>query len=124
MAANKIGNRGERIAARYLRAKGYRVIAANYRVRGGEIDLICRQGKTLVFVEVKTRSNLAGGWPEEAITRRKMERLQIAIENYLQARRALRLIRIDVISIVIADQWLPTISHFHNVTPEDLTRTS
>lgn len=124
MTTNKIGNHGERIAAWYLRAKGYRIIAANYRVRGGEIDLVCRQGMTLVFVEVKTRSNWAGGWPEEAITRRKMARLQIAIESYLQEQRAPGLIRIDVISITVGDQSRPKIKHIQNVTPEDLTRSS
>jgi len=116
------GNHGERIARWFLRTKGYRVLTTNFRVRGGEIDLVCRQGGTLVFVEVKTRTNRLGGYPEEAVTRRKMSRLQTAIEAYLQQHGAQIPIRIDVVSIAFDGKAWPEISHFQNVTPEDLTR--
>ncbi|MCX6966503.1 MAG: YraN family protein [Verrucomicrobia bacterium] len=67
-----LGYRGEQIAARHLRRIGYKVLYRNFRApKGGEVDLVCRDGDTLVFVEVKTRSSEAFGAPAEAVTRAK-----------------------------------------------------
>ena len=67
-----MGRRGEQIAARHLRRIGYKVLYRNFRApTGGEVDLVCREGDTLVFVEVKTRSSEAFGAPAEAVTRSK-----------------------------------------------------
>ncbi len=67
-----MGQRGEQVAAQYLRRIGYKVLHHNYRApRGGEVDLVCREGDTLVFVEVKTRSSGEFGAPAEAVTRSK-----------------------------------------------------
>ena len=67
-----LGRRGEQIAARHLRRIGYKVLYRNFRApKGGEVDLVCREGDTLVFVEVKTRSSEAFGAPAEAVTRSK-----------------------------------------------------
>jgi len=64
-----LGRRGEAIAARHLRRLGYKVLYRNFRApKGGEVDIVCRDGKTLVFVEVKTRSSEAYGAPAEAVT--------------------------------------------------------
>jgi putative endonuclease len=63
-----LGLRGEKLAARFLRRQGYKVIYRNFRApRGGEVDIVCRHGDTLVFVEVKTRSSLEYGRPAEAV---------------------------------------------------------
>ena len=72
-----LGQRGERAAARFLRRRGYKVLYRNYRApRGGEVDITCRHGNTLVFVEVKTRtvSANAKGRPADAVdhTKRKL----------------------------------------------------
>ncbi|MEI7957489.1 MAG: YraN family protein [Verrucomicrobiota bacterium] len=67
-----LGHRGEQIAAKHLRRLGYKVLYRNYRApKGGEVDLVCREGDTLVFVEVKTRSSEAFGAPAQAVTRPK-----------------------------------------------------
>ena len=67
-----LGLRGEQVAAQTLRRSGYKVLHHNYRApHGGEVDLVCREGATLVFVEVKTRSSEAFGTPAEAVTRSK-----------------------------------------------------
>jgi len=67
-----LGDRGEQIAANYLRRIGYKVLYRNFRApKGGEVDLVCRDGDTLVFVEVKTRSSEAFGAPAQAVTREK-----------------------------------------------------
>jgi len=64
-----LGHRGEKIAARHLRRSGYKVLYRNYRApKGGEVDIVCREADTLVFVEVKTRSSEDFGTPAEAVT--------------------------------------------------------
>ncbi len=69
-----LGRRGEGLAAQYLRRMGYKVIHHNYRApNGGEVDLVCRDRDTLVFVEVKTRSSDAFGTPAEAVTSSKQQ---------------------------------------------------
>jgi putative endonuclease len=68
----RLGTRGEKLACRFLRRKGYRVLYRNFRGRGGgEIDIVCRDADTLVFVEVKTRTREDFGRPFEAIDRAK-----------------------------------------------------
>ncbi len=62
------------MAAKFLKKRGYKILERNYRPRGGgEVDLICRQGDTFVFVEVKTRRSLAYGRPYEAVDRAKQQ---------------------------------------------------
>ncbi len=70
-----IGDRGEQSAARYLSERGYKIIATNYRARTGEIDIIAQDKDCLVFVEVKTRRSLACGFPAEAVTVRKRQKI-------------------------------------------------
>ena len=67
------GREAEALAARYLESHGQRVIERNFRVRGGEIDLICRDGRTLVFVEVRQRSRSDFGGAGASITARSEE---------------------------------------------------
>ena len=70
------GARGEKIAARFLRRNGYKILYRNFRARGGgEIDIVCRDGDTLVFVEVKTRSRDDFGRPIEAVDSQKQMRI-------------------------------------------------
>jgi putative endonuclease len=70
------GEHGENLAARYLRRQGYKILRRNFRGRtGGEIDLVCRDGETLVFVEVKTRSREDFGRPLDAVDREKRKRI-------------------------------------------------
>jgi len=74
-----VGKQGEAAAAAYLKQHGYRIVEQNFRIRGGEIDTVAKQGETLVFVEVKTRHSAAYGLPEEAITAPKTNYLKRAI---------------------------------------------
>jgi putative endonuclease len=72
-----LGRDGEKLAARHLRRNGYRILHRNFRHRAaGEIDLVCRHGTVLVFVEVKTRSREDFGRPFDAIDRKKRRRIQ------------------------------------------------
>jgi putative endonuclease len=79
-------NRGaaaEALAASFLTAQGLAIVGRNYRCRGGEIDLIARDGDTLVFVEVRLRRNCAFGGAAESITAAKRRRLRLAAGHYL-----------------------------------------
>ena len=77
----KLGYEGENTAREYLVSKGYSVIASNYTVRGGEIDIIVTDGKSLVFVEVKTRKNDAFGRASEAVDSKKILHMHIIINK-------------------------------------------
>lgn len=100
----ELGRRGENIAAQYLTAQGFKVIARNYHTRFGELDLICSKGKDIVFVEVKTRTNLKFGYPEEAITYKKIEHLKKAAFIYLNNRKhSFAQMHFDVITILLTD---------------------
>jgi|APIni6443716594_1056825.scaffolds.fasta_scaffold510472_2 putative endonuclease len=80
-----VGAWGENLAAGYLVAKGYEILARNARTSAGEIDLIARKGALLSFVEVKTRRSSSFGPPEEAITPAKQQRMSDAAELWLEA---------------------------------------
>jgi len=77
------GQAAEALAARYLAERGLSVVERNFRVRGGEIDLICRDGRTLVFVEVRLRSRADFGGAAASITASKRRRLVLAARHYL-----------------------------------------
>ena len=83
MNKRQTGSRYEETAAAFLTSKGYRVLERNFRCRQGEIDLICRHGRYLVFAEVKYRSGLSMRSPAEAVDARKQERIRRAAAFYL-----------------------------------------
>jgi putative endonuclease len=78
------GAAGEQLAADFLAARGLRVLERNFRVRGGEIDLVCRDGGTTVFVEVRCRSRADFGGAAASITAAKRARLVLAARHWLQ----------------------------------------
>lgn len=73
----------EAVARRYLEARGMRHLASNYRIRGGELDLLMLDGGAVVVVEVKQRKDSSHGHPAEALDRRKLARLRLAAQHYL-----------------------------------------
>ena len=77
------GARAEEQAARFLAGRGLKILARNYRCRGGEIDLVCRDGATLVFVEVRLRTNRDFGGAAASITPAKQRRITLAANHYL-----------------------------------------
>src|SRR5207245_1534118 len=95
-----LGKTGEDLACRELERRGYVIIARRYRRRGGELDIIARDGQTLVFVEVKAREGCAFGAPAEAITPFKRRRIvQIALDYVMRHHLSDRPCRFDVVSI-------------------------
>ena len=97
-----LGRMGEDVAAKILKGAGYRIIERNYRCRGGEIDIVALDGKTVVFVEVKTRSSEEYGPPQLAVDGRKQRQLTRAAMTYLKEKRLLTWsARFDVVGIVV-----------------------
>jgi putative endonuclease len=77
-------NRGERIAARHYRLRGYRILGANVRAGANEVDLVARRGRRLVFVEVKERAHTTFGGGIGAVDREKRRRVRRAAASWLQ----------------------------------------
>jgi putative endonuclease len=113
---NKItGKRGEELALKYLEKKGYKILEKNFSVRGGEADLIVKNGKNIVAVEVKTRTTEKFGLPQSAVNKKKFRRLLLAGTIFCRKNGySTKLLRIDVISIQIKNGE-PLIRHFENV---------
>jgi len=80
--AAELGRAGEKAAADLLRSRGYQIVGAGFLARRGELDLVCRRGRELVVVEVKTRSSDAFGTPLEAVGTRKRRALMAAAAEY------------------------------------------
>ncbi len=95
-----LGDFGECAAENFYRKKGYRILAKNYTVRGGEIDLIVESPEWLVFVEVKTRSNLNYGYPSEAIDHKKIQHMRRAAGRYIEEHPTKKEIRFDAIEVL------------------------
>jgi putative endonuclease len=113
----KLGSWGEELAAQFLVNKGYQIIDQNYRIKGGEIDLICAKDQGLVFVEVKTRTTKNFGFAEEAVDQRKRQKIHRAIENYLTEHKTKLSPRLDVIIVELFSPK-PNFIHYENVELE------
>ena len=101
----ELGKRGEEATADFLTQKGYRIIERNYKNKLGEIDIIAKDKKTLCFIEVKTRSNLRFGYPEEAVTERKQKKLNKVALTYLKQYNLLHIpARFDIASVILNNQ--------------------
>jgi putative endonuclease len=96
----RLGRRGEEIAAAYLQQQGYRLLIRNWRCSTGEIDVVAREGETLAFVEVRTRRGGGFGTPEESVTPAKQARLVELAQTYMQENGLMdENWRIDVVAV-------------------------
>jgi len=109
----ELGRAGEKQARKFLQRKRYRIVTRNYRCPLGEIDLIALDGKTVVFVEVKTRTANQHADPEESVTPAKQERIVRCAEFFLkQTGSDDRASRFDVVAITENDNKKMEIEHF------------
>lgn len=109
------GERGERLAERYLRKRGFQIIDRRARGGLGEIDLVAVDGRTVVFVEVKSRRSHACGHPAEAVTPTKQRRLTRLALAWLKRHDLLdHAARFDVVAITWPKGERPVIEHFRN----------
>lgn len=118
MSNQVTGNYGEDLACNYLQKLGYKVLARNYRIRGGEIDIVCQDGLTLVFVEVKCRYSKEYGYPVESMTSWKIKFLLKTARFYIQKINwGDREYRLDFVGIDFGeDKAQPKIELIKNIT--------
>ncbi|MBQ7472527.1 MAG: YraN family protein [Prevotella sp.] len=114
---NEIGKWGEEIAAEYLRKKGYVIKERDWRYKHRDIDLIAltEDMRTLVFVEVKTRSSQEVSSPEDAITRDKIKSIGYSANAYVKMNRIMSETRFDIITVVGArEEGVPVVEHWED----------
>jgi len=105
MNRQEVGKLGEKLAQKFLKKRGYHIRETNFRCREGEIDIIAKQKDYLVFIEVRTKSNLDFGSPEESITQSKKEKLIATALTYISTHQKLSpLWRIDVVALEVSDK--------------------
>lgn len=98
----RLGKKGEDLAAKYLKKKGYRILDRNYRAPSGEVDIVALDGDTIVFAEVKTRTDDSFANPYESVGKKKRARIRHASLHYLSRMKTEALSRFDVLSITLS----------------------
>ncbi len=108
-----LGNKGEKVAINYLTKKGYTVQHTNYRIGRAEIDIIVTKNSDTVFVEVKTRSTIKFGYPEDFVSFKQQKTLIDAAEKFVNECVEITSIRFDVISVIIENN-IVRVRHFED----------
>ncbi len=116
MSNKSTGDLGKSLAREYLENKGYRILDTNYRCPQGEVDIVARQDDFLVFVEVRTRTSLNYGSPEESVTPAKKDRLIATALHYRQGHYNMPASwRIDFVGVMLNPKdGPPRIEHIPN----------
>ena len=110
---HELGQKGERLAEQRLRASGLKTVARHFNTPVGELDLIMRDGDTLVFVEVKTRRDRKYADPEDAVTREKQRRMTRTARWYIEhSGWGDRPCRFDVVTVILPPDGTPQLEHF------------
>jgi putative endonuclease len=105
-----LGITGENLACEALARRGYAILARRYRTRVGEIDIVARDGATLVFIEVKTRTSERFGRPADAVTGWKQRRIVLMAQHFLSRRRLHgRACRFDVVTVMCRPGAMPVV---------------
>ncbi|MFN8353508.1 MAG: YraN family protein [Spirosomataceae bacterium] len=110
----EIGQKGEALAAELLVGKGFVIIEKNYRFKKAEIDLIAQKDSLLVFVEVKTRTNVTFGMPEEFVSKHKIQLITMAAEEYTYQHKWHQSIRFDIVAVVVKPNGETEVEHFED----------
>ena len=109
MKRRDTGILGEKLAKDFLKKRGYRILETNYRCPEGEIDIVAKHRDSLVFVEVRTKTSLGFGSPEESITPAKQEKMRAAAFHYRQTHNNLPpLWRIDFVAVELNQKGKPS----------------
>lgn len=118
MYNKQTGDHGEDIACEYLKGQGYSILERNYRIQGGEIDIVAKEGETLVFIEVKTRHSRDYGLPKESMTPWKVRHLLKTARFYVQKINwGWNEYRLDFVGVDFADSKdKPEIELIKNIT--------
>ncbi|PJI94431.1 YraN family protein [Luteimicrobium subarcticum] len=116
-AKDAVGRYGEELAVRHVTERGWQVLDRNWRSRTGELDVVAREGTTLVVIEVKTRRGTGFGHPAEAVTPAKVARLRRLAGEWLAAHdQRPREVRLDVVAVVLPRAGRARIEHLEGVS--------
>jgi len=114
-ARDDLGRRGEDEAARYLRSLGYRIVGRREKVLRGDIDIVALDDRTVVFVEVRSRSDTAHGHPAETVGATKQRRIAELAAAYIRRHRLEDCaVRIDVVAVTFPAGDRPVVEHYRN----------
>ncbi len=102
---NETGNKAEEMAASFLSKKGYQILDRNYVSGKGEIDIIATKDNWLIFVEVRARSEVLHGFPEQTISKAKASLIMKTAENYVYQKDWRGKIRFDIIAIIVGQNY-------------------
>lgn len=111
---NDLGKRGEVIAKQYLEENGYEILDENWTHGKSEVDLIAYQNGMMVFVEVKARTSIAFGEPEDFVERKKQKQLELASAEYIYIMNHQNDIRFDIIAITFTKNNNYTLKHIED----------
>lgn len=111
---NDLGRRGEVLAAQFLVDKGYEILDENWVHGKAEIDLIAYTNRQIVFVEVKTRTSVSFGMPEDFVSDAKQKQMELAANEYIELMNHQGEIRFDIISVLFDKQDKFTIKHIED----------
>jgi len=107
---SSLGDRGEKVACGFLKEHGYEILGKNYKCKIGEIDVIARRRERLAFIEIKTRTSLQFGTPQEAVNLQKQEKIFQVAQWYLNEKKLLKTpIAFDVVAILWKEGKTPEI---------------
>lgn len=110
----RLGSEGESVALQFLKKQGYTIIQRNFKTQIGEIDIIAKDGETIVFVEVKTRKNDTFGAPYESVNTAKRQKMKNVALLYLKKQKKELPARFDVISINCLQNGQKDIRHIRD----------
>ena len=111
---NDLGFKGEAIAKEFLEKNNYEILDENWVHGKAEIDLIAYQDKKIIFVEVKTRTSIAFGLPEDFVSNAKQKQMDLAANEYIEIMNHQGEIRFDIISVLFDKQNNYTIKHIED----------
>lgn len=114
-ARDELGRRGEEEAARHLKGLGYRIVGRRERVLRGDIDIVALDGRTVVFVEVRSKSDTLHGHPAETVGPQKQRRIAELAAAYIRRHRLEdQSVRLDVVAVTFPAAGKPVIEHYQN----------
>ena len=118
--ATSLAKRGEQIAARHLRRRGFKILDRNVQLGHYEIDIIAQERDTVAFVEVKTRRDVTLAAPEENVTAEKRRHIRRAAHYYIDRQDDPNLYyRFDIVSVTIPDEGKPTAALYRDAFPDE-----
>jgi len=112
----ELGTEGEKLAVKFLKREGYKILQRNYKCKLGEVDIIAERGGTIAFIEVKTRQTEDFGPPQYAVTATKKNQISKVALYYIKEKKLIgRVYRFDVIAITYSPELRkPNIEHIEN----------